>query len=195
LDTDRLHESAGTEEAHPVVLARDCLFADLTVESGLAQLEYCTLLGETRFARLQASDCLFEGLTGPGPNGLPTTEDCIRYSRIPARLRALRSTGLVFPFCTSDRPVFFHTAFAEAVSGARPGCGVLHPAAPASLCFGAEDGGELGAYHAKRYCLRAQAVIDKALEHLPVGLEPVLVPDAQLNHPPPGFGPDGGEQR
>jgi hypothetical protein len=191
VSSDALGEG-GNEE--PVLHANDSLFAELTVDEGMARLEHVTVLGATRFRRLQASDCLFSGLEGAGADGAPTQEDCIRYCRIPAAVLQLEASGLAFPSCTSDAPVFFHDGFASAVDGTRSGCGVLHPASPDSVCFGAEDGGELGAYHTQRYCLRARAAIDKSQEHLAVGLEAVLVPDPHLNHPPPAFGRNDGPQ-
>ena len=38
----------------------------------------------------------------------------------------------------------------------------------------------MGAYHHKHYALRDEAVIDKLNDYLPVGIEPVLIPDIRL---------------
>ncbi|NNK00749.1 MAG: hypothetical protein HKP58_10080, partial [Desulfatitalea sp.] len=48
---------------------------------------------------------------------------------------------------------------------------------------GAEDGGELGAYHHRRYCGRQDAVVEKLKAFLPVGTIPVLIVDPVW--PPP----------
>ena len=48
----------------PVLTAKDCLFDQVAVETGLARLESCTVLKQLTVLRLQASDCLFvSGLT------------------------------------------------------------------------------------------------------------------------------------
>src|SRR6185503_16058147 len=111
---------------------------------------------------------------------------CIRYSSVPEALpdpplwdghpSTLHLSEINSTF---DEPIFVADAFGE------PGCGVLHPATPRTLKFGAEDGGEMGAYHELRYTLREQAVLDKLAGFLPVGIEPVLVPDATLLCAPP----------
>jgi hypothetical protein len=66
-------------------------------------------------------------------------------------------------------------------------CGVLHPAAPESIRFGAEDGGEMGACHRWSYSLLMSSVLEKVKEYLPVGMEAVLIPDSRLVELP--FGP------
>lgn len=175
--------SETTGELAVVLQARSCLFGSLEIAPGVAQLEYCTVLGAGHFAHLQASDCIFGGpLTFAGEAGRPTKEDCLRYSRLPASLLALAggSSGLHFPACTAERPVYHEHDFARALAGT-PGLGVLDPTAPKELRSGAEDGGELGAFHDARICLSRDAVTQKLVEHLPVGVEPVLIPDARLD--------------
>jgi len=169
----------------PVLNARSSLFDTLSVTPGLARLEYCTVLGAATFAAVQASDCIFAGtLMAGGPGNAPRAEDCLRYSRLPPAVLALAGAGGVrLPFCTDAVPVFFEGDFARAVGGS-PGGAVLHPAAPSGVSSGAEDGGELGAYHERRDCLGRAAVADKLAEHLPVGLEPVLIPDKRLHVAP-----------
>ena len=65
------------------------------------------------------------------------------------------------------------------------GTGVLHPEAPRSIRFGAEDGGEMGTYHGRRYSSAAEAVRSKLEDYLPVGLQAVLIPDPRLLSAPP----------
>ncbi len=179
---------AGTMET-PVVTAEDCLVGKMAVP-GLARLEYCTVLDGLSCGRLQASDCIFDGMVAlaAAAKELP---HCIRFSRIPPGLSA---PGLLaFRNCT-ERPVFY--SFEFDVGGAvvrriarfgEPGCAVLHPATPESVRFGAEDGGEMGAHHGWRYSLLMAAVLDKLKEFIPVGMEAVIVPDLRLHrapHPP-----------
>lgn len=170
----------------PVLAAMDCLFENLTLSQGLARLEYCTVFVATQYQAIQASDCIFNGeLNGAGVDGAPTTQDCIRYSRIPV-LRLEAETVQAesrFPFCSSHPVIFFHQDFELAYQG-KPGCGVLTPATLKAIRFGAEDGGEMGAYHNWRFCLQDEAVIDKLKDYLPVGIEPVLIHDAHMHIPP-----------
>lgn len=60
------------------------------------------------------------------------------------------------------------------------GYGVLALHTDDTIRFGAEDGGEMGAYHHRYYALKAEAMLDKIREFLPVGIEPVLIYDKGL---------------
>ncbi len=180
----------------PVIIAHACLFKEIEASDGLIQLEYCTVLDTLLAAHLNASDSI---LLPPlradtATNDVPAA-GCIRYSRLfhipaPAKSGAepdadWLSQGLRSPLrcfgnsCTTEQPRFWHRNFGQ------PGCGVLHPDAKPAFRFGAEDGGEMGAYHDLRYTLREQAVLDKLTEFLPVGMEAVLVADPSLACVPP----------
>jgi hypothetical protein len=169
----------------PVVDARECLFEKMDVQ-GLARLEYCTVLGNCKTGRLQASDCLFAGELELDP-GLVKYPHCIRFSRIPPGVL----TTLLTHRNTTEKPVFHAFEFDEGGEVVRrtarfgePGCAVLHPATPEAVRFGAEDGGEMGAHHGWRYSLLLAAVLDKLKEFLPVGMEAVIVPDLRLHRLP-----------
>lgn len=191
-----LEVNGGGDPDVAAVQARNCLFETVSSD-GLAQLEYCTVLQSAVFEWLNASDCIF-------PDDMQLSGDvlqrrsCVRYSRIAPDF----NTDLLLYFGervetnSRETPVYF--GFAECqeqgdqwLKMRRPaefgeaGCAVIHPAAPRSVCFGAEDGGEMGVYHPRHYCLRHQATLDKLSEFLPVGMEPVLIPDQQLSVVPP----------
>ncbi len=138
--------------------------------------------------------------------------NCVRYSRVPEALvasdasadakktaKALRlmdKGNHIRPGTnTSDAPVFFDMAYCEAVGSkteavtrtpifGETAYGVLHQATSEAICFGAEDRGEMGACHHKHYCLRADAVLDKLGDYMPVNLDPVIIFDGRLNHMP-----------
>jgi len=143
----------------------------------------------------------------------PSFLNCIRYSSIPVALvgdvagkartdperMMVEMLGLInerdeitLGTNTVDTPVFIQFDYCDsgvhehrtAVFG-EPGYGVLDPVTSGAVRFGAEDGGEMGAYHYKYYSLRAQSVLDKMREFLPVGIEPVLIHDARLLRVPP----------
>jgi hypothetical protein len=102
-------------------------------------------------------------------------DSCVRYSRVPS-LATGRPGGQM---TNTDAPVVFQSReFGE------PGCGVLHPATSTAVQQGAEDGGEMGAYHEEAFALRRNAMLDKLADFLPVGLEAVVVPDTRLYENP-----------
>ncbi len=180
---------AGTQ---PVLDAKDCLFDSIEVDHGVARLAHCTVMNDISCPILQASDCIFMGdvtLNPPVGNQLPAM--CIRYSRLPLTIQEQLHDAREAYANTTDTPVFFDFKSCD-VNGVeqsakelgQPGYGVLHPATPASICFGAEDGGEMGAFHHRYYCLQAAAVLDKVKDFLPLGLEAILIPDRRLLQPP-----------
>ncbi|MBX3607181.1 MAG: hypothetical protein KF788_18020 [Piscinibacter sp.] len=173
-----------------VLAARSCLFGELLVPRSRADLEYVTVLGRSVSEVLYASDCIFMQFPRKDLIDLPPDvpeAGCIRYSRLPTLtdMPAWMADGVVSELrvalatCSAATPVFAADDFG------RPGSGVLHPASVAALRFGAEDGGEMGAFHELRHTLREQAVLDKLAGYLPLGIEAVLAPDDTLACAPP----------
>jgi len=178
--------SVALEAGVPLVDARSSLFDELTVNCGITRLEYCTILRAASVAVIQASDSMFVGTLKADDSQATVAANCLRYSRLPSEAPVPPPRAAAWPYCTSAAPIFFNADFAAAAAGAA-GCGVLHWAAPAALTGGAEDGGELGAYHERRFCLTRSAVLDKLVAHLPVGIEPVWIPDDHLYDRLPEF--------
>ncbi len=179
LDTcaSRRIESFAADLEAPVFSAVNSLIGNFEAAQGLGRLEYCTVLGETRAELLQASDCIFrDRVRGPNPPPEGPSGGCLRFSRLlKGDLETIRQEGRLSLFQTNSDPVVMHSeTFGERSSG------VLHPETPASIRFGAEDGGEMGAGHAFRYSLLEEAVRDKVKDFLPIGLEAVLISDARL---------------
>lgn len=179
-------QSADTEE--PVLDARDCLFERIAAPDGLLRLEACTVKEGLECARLQASDCILPDQLTVDAVGGPS---CIRYSRVHADVLALPGSVLQRAEVTTVEPIFFDFdvcaggGVLSAKDWGAPGYAVLHPATPEILCSGAEDGGEMGAYHHRKHCLQAAAVLTKLEEFVPVGLEAALIPDPRLLSSPP----------
>lgn len=173
--------AGNADMAEPVVEAMGSLLGSLGV-AGLARLEYATVLGGLTAGRLQASDSILNGtVTVPKNDNL--FAHCVRYSRIGAA-----TLNVVTRFCTAAVPVFVEMDFQGGRRTAHfgePGCGVLHPACPRAVRSGAEDGGEMGAFHDRRYSLALDAVSTKLQDFLPLGLDAVLVPDPRLYGVPP----------
>jgi hypothetical protein len=161
----------------PALFARNCLFRDVSTATGLMRIEYSTVLRKTVCEWIEASDCVFNGLVQKDHPTLhpPPKAGCVRYSR----LSKMALGPVAVRHCTTARPLFFNDKYGER------SCGVLHPATLASICHGAEDKGEMGAYHEQRHVLRREAIVAKLRDYLPVGIEAVVVPDANLACPTP----------
>lgn len=168
----RFVDAHGIDIATPVISASDCLLRRVKAARGLVRLDHCTVLRDTIGEAIQASDSLLLGLFRKDilvP--APPEASCLRYSRV----RPNQPLGLLpVHRLTADDPVLFSTTFGER------SCGVLHPATPASVSHGAEDGGELGAFHDQYLGLLTEAVIDKLRDYLPLGREAVCIPDPSL---------------
>lgn len=168
-------ENAAVNDA-PILQMSDCLISKVNMKNGTAQLEYCTVLGDVKTPRLLASDCIFMGkIETPINSNLP--DGCIRYSRV-NDLKPLVSKHQEMGNTTS-RPLFLNDTWGE------PGCGVLHPATSNAVSQGAEDGGEMGAFHHLQYSLLRAAILRKLKDYLPVGMRPALVLDRRLKTLPP----------
>lgn len=181
-----------TDVETPVIEAVDCLFDEVEAPDGLVRLEGTTVMKGLSCRRLQASDCLFAGPIDLHPK-VNDPRSCVRFSRVP---RGFTAPRLDRGALTSAEPIFFAFEHCAREGGSRPvdrfgdpGYGVLHPATPDAIRFGAEDGGEMGADHHRATCLAHAAVLTKLEEFLPLGIEAVLVPDPRLLVEPPRIAP------
>ncbi|MDZ7657013.1 MAG: phage tail protein [Sulfurimicrobium sp.] len=163
--------------AVPALSARDCLFRDVSTATGLMRLEYCTVLRKTVCEWIEASDCIFAGKVQKDhpTQEKPPQAGCIRYSRL-----SKTAMGAVAVFhCSTAKALFFASHYGDR------SCGVLHPASLAEIRHGAEDGGEMGAFHSRSYVLQWEAMVSKLQDFLPVGIEAVVIPAASLACPAP----------
>ena len=200
VDTTQMVDGLNHATGEPVLSATDCLFESVT-SAGLAELTFTTVLASFKAPRVWTSDSLFAGTFDVPKPAEPwhkdatgvyddTPESAIRFSRVPP---AVLTTDLVDPGggqpqkrldfrafrSVSDPPFFSSSSFAV------PGSGVLLPLSGPAIEAGAEDGGELGAYHHRGHAVHAHAVLDKLRDYLPVGQIAVIIPDPKLNFPPP----------
>lgn len=136
---------------------------------GSMQLEYCTVLEDATLDELNASDCIFAGNVDLSDTG------AIRYSR----LGSVQAANAVGTYANTDALPILVAGF-----GSRGGA-VLDLATSDAIRFGAEDGGEMGAYHDIGYARQDQAIVEKLEDHLPFGVVPVLIPDPRLQVTPP----------
>ena len=159
------------DEKNPSFIATDCLIQTLSARNRFVRLVYCTVFDKAIIEHIEASDCIFAGgmLYDSTWEKNPSKGNGIRYSRHGQESRFGRLVGN-----TTDMPVFYTKEWGK------PGCGVIHPATPKSICNGAEDGGEMGAFHHRAYVLAWEAVSRKLLDYLPVGMNAALIPDKTL---------------
>ncbi|MEL7347799.1 MAG: hypothetical protein AAFN17_08600, partial [Pseudomonadota bacterium] len=164
----------------PAIEAHGCLLRLLRVETALARLESVTVLERCIARRLQASEGLFLGpiTRAGGAETAPPVDGCLRYSAI----RRDQATGAMTLYRTTREAAVLVTD-----TWAERGCGVLTPASHRSVLTGAEDEGEIGAFHPAHHARLRRAILDKLADFLPVGLEAVLVPDPRLTEPPYAF--------
>ncbi|MGP0628513.1 phage tail protein [Nitrospina sp. 32_T5] len=162
---------------NPVLTVRDGLLENVTANKGLVQLEYTTVLKVAKVGKLQASDSIFiQPIQFTIPAASVPGKHCIRFSR----LQPGQSMDGVTAFKnTRDTVHLFSSSYGER------GCGVLHPATPDTVTTGAEEGGEMGAYHHQFLVRQRQAMLDKLQDYIPVGMQAALIPDPRLLVVPP----------
>lgn len=183
-------EAAPDDTTVNALEAEDCLFEEITVVQGAVKLTYCTVLSAAKLKKLLASDCIFAGSLEIAEH--EHAASCIRYSRIPP-LFSFEPEHITEPKIatnTIEPPSFLPFASCthpnlKAGLFHQPGRGVLHPDCPESIRFGAEDGGEMGAFHHRAYSLSEAAILEKLADALPIGNKPVLIPDPMLYFSPP----------
>jgi hypothetical protein len=152
------------------LIATDCLLQDVKASNSLVRLEYCTVLKEMFAEELYASDCVFMGtLYRNASKSNPPVVRAIRYSR---HGQESAFGGIVGN--TTERPVFYTREWGA------PMCGVMHPSSSEAIYSGAEDGGEMGAFHHRAYALAWEAVVRKINDCIPVGMRAALIPDETL---------------
>jgi hypothetical protein len=147
-------------EVVSVVTARDTIVAgDLAARS--LDVSAVTVLGRTTAETIEATDSIFSGriVVERRQTG------CVRFSyvadgsTVPRRYRCAPAAG------TTARPAFVSTTFGD------PAYGVLAPGCPDAIARGAEDGGEMGAWHFLHVPQRIDNVRRALDEYLRFGLE------------------------
>jgi hypothetical protein len=145
---------------------------DGTIGGGALTLQGCTVLGKVHATLLSlVSDSIFwAGLIGGDTwaTGLVADrkqEGCVRLSFVPEHARTPRRYECVEQAIASPQPIFFATRYG------RPAYMKLLPETPDGIRRGADDGGEMGAFHFVLGPLRETDVRVRMQEYLPVGLE------------------------
>lgn len=168
----------------PALTAEDSLLRTVTAP-GLVKLLSVTVTQSLDVGRCFANDSLFAGTVATAARGAGDPANCFRYCRLPAAVLGPYTNGGEAYGCVSDVPMF-----QAPLKAGLPEAAVLTADNSPKLLDGAEDGGELGAYHHKRYYLRDQAALARVREFLPAGMDAVLVSDMRLGMTLPVVDPD-----
>ena len=183
LDNDLLPATTQSTLKPAHLKATDSLIQDFDATGLVVELEYCTVNTDWKCSELRASDSILLGTF----DGVDTLR--LRYSCAPQLLQ--KNEWIIHKNSVhSHPPEFYHQnidsrgnhKLDESAFG-QPGYGVLHQGAHPDIRHGAENGGELGAYHHRHYCGRQDAVAEKLFEFLPVGIKPVLIVDPYWKTP------------
>ncbi|MFC1603289.1 phage tail protein [Pseudomonadota bacterium] len=166
--------------------ATDSLIQNIEAIDLVVELEYCTVNSDWHCDELRASDSILLGdLTKT--NTLRLRYSCapqLKKNNMPDHWRIHNRSVNTYP------PELHH----QMIDGSgyhkldesefdQHGYGVLHQGVHPAIRYGAEDGGELGAYHHRHYCSRQDAITAKLIEYLPVGIKPVLIVDQHWQPP------------
>ena len=195
----RLPGSGSKDGDEPPLRAISSLFGQINGSKRFAELVYCSVLGETNLTRLRASDCLL-GQLGSSLN-CDDAISCIRFSRLDSPVGQPECFIASAPSNTNHRTKFTHRYLA-ATDGhcvlrlplyGEPGYGVLDTTASDMIAAGAEDEGEMGAYHHLFVAAGRRALEKKMAAFLPLGQEIALRYDPLLAQTPPTLGGAGDE--
>jgi hypothetical protein len=156
------------DESFPVALGA----AALAVADAQMQLTRVTVLGRTAAHRLQASDSILGDFTAVDD----VQDGCVRFSAYASGSATPRpyASAAIPP----GAPIFTSTSYGQ------PGyaqlletadAAITGGAAGASICSGAENGSEMGAFSADLNPLREQGLLTKYAEYMPLGLTPVII--------------------
>jgi len=139
---------------------------------GTLTLDGCTVVGKVHavLLRLVSNSIIWAGrLAGDAwTTGLVADrkqEGCVRFSFLPAGARTPRRFECVERAIAGPQPIFF------ALRYGRPGYAKLLRSTPGVVLRGADDGGEMGAFHFVEAPLRETDLRVRMQEFMPVGLE------------------------
>jgi hypothetical protein len=149
-------------------------YAGLDGKSGGGALTLlgCTVLGKVHATLLSlvSNSIFWAGLTSGDTWATALVADrkqegCVRFSFVPEKARTPRRFECVEQAIAAPQPILFATRYG------RPGYMKLLSATPDSIRRGADDGGEMGAFHFVLGPLRETDLRVRMQEYLPVGLE------------------------
>jgi hypothetical protein len=148
------------------------------VASGALTMNGCTIIGKVYASLLSlVSDCIFlSELTEADISSTPPLwnaplwsarrqQGCVRFSYVPAGAILPRQFQCVEQAPGTPAPMFYSLQYGN------PAYAKLLPTTDSSLREGADDGGEMGAYHSVLAPQREADLLTRLAEYIPVGLE------------------------
>ena len=139
---------------------------------GLANVSRCTILGPASLHRLEASACILDDRV----TVVNTQDGCVRFSAyalgsvIPRQYESVAVAPRA-PLFTSRE--FGQPAYAQLLASVDSA--IVNGAQNATIAMGAEDGAEMGAYAHDKNSVKAQAILIKYQEYMPLGLVPLII--------------------
>jgi len=146
--------------------------------SGALTINGCTVIGKVYASLLSlVSDSIFIAeLTEADVSGTPPLwnaplraarhqQGCVRFSYVPAGAILPRQFQCVEQAPGMPAPMFYSLQYGD------PAYAKLLPTTDPSIRQGADDGGEMGAYHSVLAPLRESDLLTRLAEYIPVGLE------------------------
>jgi hypothetical protein len=135
----------------------------LAIDRGMTNLAACTILGAARLHQIEATTSIFCGAVTIADH----QHGCVRFSALPDGSIVPRRYECVA--IAGDQPLFTSRSFGQ------PGYGQLLASAVAGVASGAENGSELGAFWRDGNAIKANSLLLKYQEYMPIGLAPVLI--------------------
>ncbi len=139
---------------------------------GALTLMGCTVIGKVHATELTlVSNCIFRSKLAEGDTwAAPLIADrrqtgCVRFSFVPVGAMTPRQFKCVEQKLAGAQPIFFALRYGA------PGYAKLLASTPDAIRRGADDGGEMGAFHFLLAPLREDDLRIRLAEYLPVGME------------------------
>jgi hypothetical protein len=149
-----------------------CAALDGASAGGALSLAGCTVIGKvhTTLLNLVCNSIFWAGLAAADVFPAPLWSDrkqagCVRFSFLPPNAITPRQFECVEQASFSAQPLFFSLTYGD------PGYAKLLDSTPDAVRRGAEDGGEMGAFHFVAAPLRESDLRVRLQEFLPVGME------------------------
>jgi hypothetical protein len=145
-------------------------------DGGALTLSGCTLVGKVHARELTlVSDCIFWGAVTPGDGWASALvadrrqAGCVRFSFLPVNAITPRKFECVLQASAMPQPLFFSLRYGD------PAYLKLLTSTDDSIRRGADDGGEMGAFHLVQAPQRETDLKIRLQEYTPVGLEVGLI--------------------
>jgi hypothetical protein len=174
--TDTILDAGGPTNV--AIVASIDASANVPAASGALTMNGCTVIGKVYASLLSlVSDCIFVAeLTEADVSSTPPLwngplwsarhqQGCVRFSYVPSGAILPRHFECVEQAPGSPAPMFYSLQYGD------PAYAKLLPTTDSTIRQGADDGGEMGAYHSVLAPLREANLLTRLAEYVPVGMQ------------------------